>query len=186
MRVMPYDHTPEHLRQLREVCISQASERARTSEAYAAFTLLMYCDPYLEHGIAYMLVDDEDRACGYVLSSGSIDAWERAFAPYRARIEELGPEYARRVADEYGYYRSVADAYPAHLHIDIAEDATGHGHGRALMETLLARLREEGVAGVSFGVSESNERAIGFYRHMGFTELAEYDDGAGHTFAMRL
>ena len=66
MNVVPY--TPEHADELRAVCIASASERARTSETHAAFTLAMYCDPYLEHGVAYMLVDEAGVAHGYVLA----------------------------------------------------------------------------------------------------------------------
>jgi ribosomal protein S18 acetylase RimI-like enzyme len=54
------------------------------------------------------------------------------------------------------------------------------------MEALLQQMRADGIKGVSFGVNAANERAIGFYRHMGFQELVSYeeDDGAGITFCM--
>ena len=184
MDVVPY--TPEHAEELRRVCLEQASERARTDEAHGRFTLLMYCDAYLEHGIAYMLVDDRGVARGYVLAAPDARAWAHDFAPYRDQISGLGDGYAGRVDDELDFYLSVADDFPAHLHIDISEDFTGSGGGRMLMETLLARLRADGVAGVVFGVSAANERAVGFYEHMGFERLQEYDEGAGLTFCMRL
>ena len=183
MRVVPY--TPKHAKELRAVCLEQASERARTDEAYGKITLLMYCDAYLEHGIAYMLVDQNDIARGYVFAAEDARTWRRDFEPYRKRIAELGPEYERRVADELDFYQSVADEYPAHLHIDISQKYTGQGGGRMLMEALLARLREDGVAGVVFGVAAANERAVGFYRHMGFKKLSEYSEGAGLTFCLR-
>lgn len=184
MNVVPY--TPEHADELRAVCIASASERARTDERHAAFTLAMYCDPYLDHGVAYMLVDDEGVAHGYVLACEDWDRWAAENEAYRARIEALGPEYQRRYADEANFYDSVKDAYPAHLHIDIEEPYTGGGNGRRLMETLLTRLRADGVCGVVFGVAASNTRAVGFYRHMGFVQLSEFDDGGGYTFCMRL
>lgn len=191
MRIVPY--TSEHADELRTVCIGTASERARSDATHAAFTLLMYCDPYLEHGVAYMLLDNEDVARGYVLCAEDFDAWRSAFEPYRKQIEALGPEYAGRVADELAYYESVKDTYPAHLHIDILEPYTGGGNGRKLMDTLLDRLRSDGVAGVSFGVAASNARAIGFYEHMGFKRLIAYGEGegdnnepGGYTFGMRL
>ena len=55
-----------------------------------------------------------------------------------------------------------------------------------LIETLLARLRQDHVRGVVFGVAAANERAVGFYEHMGFERLQEFDDGAGLTFCMSL
>ena len=185
MRVVPY--TPDHADELRAVCIASASERARRDETHATFTLLMYCDPYLEHGVAYMLLDDEGVARGYVLACEDWRVWEGATAEYRARIEALGPEYRARYADEASFYASVADDYPAHLHIDIEEPYTGGGNGRALMEALIARLRADGVPGVVLGVAAANERAVGFYRHMGFSLLSAYgeDDESGYTFCLR-
>ena len=184
MNVVPF--SPEHTDELRAVCIASASERARTSETHAAFTLAMYCDPYLEHGVAYMLVDDAGVAHGYVLACEDWDRWAIDTVTYRERIEALGPEYQARYAAEATFYGSVKADFPAHLHIDIEEPYTGGGNGRRLMEALLARLRADGVRGVVFGVAASNERAVGFYRHMGFEQLSEYDDGGGYTFCMRL
>ena len=184
MKVVPY--TPEHADELRAVCLATASERARTSEVHAAFTLAMYCDPYLEHGIAYMLVDDAGVAHGYVLACEDWDQWAVDTATYREKIETLGGEYPQRYADEATFYDSVKGSFPAHLHIDIEEPYTGGGNGRALMETLLAHLRADGVRGVVFGVAAANTRAVGFYEHMGFTRLMEYGEGAGYTFCMQL
>lgn len=184
LRVEPF--TPEHRDELRAVCLAQASERARTSEVHRRFTLLMYCDAYLDQGVAYMLTDERGEAHGYVLAAEDAHAWRTTFEPYRLKIEGLGAEYARRVAEELDFYERVAPLYPAHLHIDIAEEYTGRGGGRLLIETLLARLAADGVPGVVFGVAAANERAVGFYRHMGFELLEAYADGAGLTFCMRL
>jgi GNAT superfamily N-acetyltransferase len=187
MNVVPY--SPAHADELRAVCIATASDRARTSETHRTFTLAMYCDPYLEHGVAYMLVDEAGAAHGYVLACEDWGQWAKDTVAYRRKIEALGPEYASRYADEAGFYEMVSDRYPAHLHIDIEEPYTGGGNGRALMETLLARLRADGVRGVVFGVAASNKRAVGFYRHMGFELLSSFgegDDTEGYTFCMNL
>lgn len=186
MRVVPF--RPVHADRLRAVCLERASEQARTDEAYGRFTLLMYCDAYLEHGVAYALLDDGDEPQGYVLAAEDIDSWAIAFEPYRQQIAELGPEFEERVADELGFYASVREDYPAHLHIDIAEACTGKGGGRLLTQALLDRLRADGVPGVVFGVAARNKRAIGFYKHMGFEELSHYGEGndGGLTFCMKL
>lgn len=186
MQVVPY--TPEHREELEAVCIASASERARTDATHAKFTLLMYCDPYLEHGVAYMLLDDEGVARGYVLACEDWGQWAQDTVAYHEQIEALGPEYRRRYADEAEFYASVAVRYPAHLHIDIEEPYTGGGNGRKLIETLLARLRADGVAGVVFGVAASNTRAVGFYQHMGFEQLSVFgeEEESGYTFCMQL
>jgi ribosomal protein S18 acetylase RimI-like enzyme len=70
----------------------------------------------------------------------------------------------------------IAD-YPAHLHIDLLPEAQGAGWGRRLIETLLAALRAQNVAGVHLGVDATNTGAIAFYRKMGFTVLREAEWG---------
>ena len=186
MDVVPY--TPAHADELRDICIATASERARTSQTHRAFTLAMYCDPYLEHGVAYMLADEAGVAHGYVLACEDWDRWATDTVAYREKIEALGSEYAARYADEATFYALVSDRYPAHLHIDIEEPYTGSGNGRRLMEALLARLRADGVRGVVFGVAASNTRAVGFYQHMGFELLSPFGEGdeGGYTICMQL
>ena len=51
------------------------------------------------------------------------------------------------------------------------------GLGRALVEQLLDDLRARRVAGVHLGVDTDNGNAIGFYRHLGFREVATEPGG---------
>jgi ribosomal protein S18 acetylase RimI-like enzyme len=69
----------------------------------------------------------------------------------------------------------VAD-YPAHLHIDLLSHVQAKGVGRMLMNRLFEELRSRGVPGVHLGVDPRNERAIGFYEHLGFTHLGDDED----------
>ncbi len=46
-----------------------------------------------------------------------------------------------------------------------------------------ATLRAQGSAGLHLLVADSNQAAMGFYRHLGFTELPGNDP---HIFVMRL
>ena len=71
---------------------------------------------------------------------------------------------------------ALLEKYPAHLHIDLLPRVHGQGLGRSLMERLFIRLREHDVRGVHLGVGASNTNAIEFYRHLGFTTLAEHPD----------
>jgi ribosomal protein S18 acetylase RimI-like enzyme len=67
--------------------------------------------------------------------------------------------------------RSITEEYPSHLHIDLLPPFQGGGWGRRLMETAMEALRADGSKGLHLGVSAKNERALGFYEHLGFTEL---------------
>ena len=63
------------------------------------------------------------------------------------------------------------DAYPAHLHIDLVERATGRGFGSALVTALLDALRAAGAPGVHLQMHEGNVRARRFYERLGFAPL---------------
>ena len=69
----------------------------------------------------------------------------------------------------------LAGDYPSHLHINLVPRLQGQGLGRRLMDTLICALREQGSAGVFFFVWPANQRAVGFYRHLGFTMISAED-----------
>ena len=77
----------------------------------------------------------------------------------------------------------LAEDFPSHLHINLVPRLQSRGLGRQLMYTLMRALREQGSVGVHFSVWPSNQRAIGFYRHLGFTMISA---GGSVVFAMDL
>ena len=105
MRVVPYN--PAHRDELRGVCLANAGDQ-RSDATHAQFTLLMYCDPYLGHGVAYMLVDDDGVAHGYVFACEDWFRWTQDTAAYRRQIEALGSTYRALYAAEATFYASVA------------------------------------------------------------------------------
>lgn len=62
----------------------------------------------------------------------------------------------------------LATEFPAHLHIDIMEQAQRKGNGRVLINTLLASLKSHGVKGVHLEMHRSNVGALAFYTKLGF------------------
>jgi ribosomal protein S18 acetylase RimI-like enzyme len=66
----------------------------------------------------------------------------------------------------------LAADYPSHLHINLVPRLQSQGLGRQLMTTLIRALREGGSPGVHFFVRPANQRAAGFYRHLGFTMIS--------------
>ena len=162
---------PEFKQAVEGICLATASERARTDPMHGAFTKLMYCDGYVDHGVCYLLMADEQTPVGYVECAPSFTEWETWMQPYFDQIRVLSAAYGNRVERETAMYRSFAEDYPAHLHIDILPGHTGSGNGTRLMTTLLDRLRTDRVPGVMLGVSSSNEGAIRFYQRNGFERI---------------
>jgi ribosomal protein S18 acetylase RimI-like enzyme len=148
----------------------------------------VYVGPYITQGTGTQLVVvDEDGAAGYLLSAddtASFEEWAEAewWPPLRARypIRDDGSRDAELIRLIHEPPRTPADLvaeYPAHLHIDLQERARGTGLGRALIERLLAAMREREVAGVHLGVDADNANAIGFYEHLGFREVDQEPGG---------
>jgi ribosomal protein S18 acetylase RimI-like enzyme len=66
----------------------------------------------------------------------------------------------------------LAEDYPSHLHINLAPRLQSQGLGRRLINTLIGALRDQGSVGLHFFVSPANQRAAGFYQHLGFTLIS--------------
>jgi ribosomal protein S18 acetylase RimI-like enzyme len=62
--------------------------------------------------------------------------------------------------------------YPAHLHINVAEERRGRGLGRRLITACLEQLRAAGRPGVHLHTTTLNQPALRLYRSLGF-ELLE-------------
>ncbi|GHF33555.1 ribosomal protein S18 acetylase RimI-like enzyme [Deinococcus metalli] len=184
------------------ICLETGDSGEDATGLYADPLILghVYAGPYLSHAPDYAFVlEDEQGVGGYVIGAPDSRAFEatlerewwpalRAQYPDPAgipraertpdqRIMAIIHDRTRRIGD-------VADAYPAHLHIDLLPRMQGGGNGRALMERLFAALRDAGVPGVHLGVGERNVRAQGFYRHLGFRELER--QGGGITLGLTL
>jgi ribosomal protein S18 acetylase RimI-like enzyme len=147
-----------------------------------------------EHG--FVVADDDDQAIGYILGardSRALEArLEREWWPGLRRrypLESTRAAVGDRVAVHLIHHPFLTDdaivaEYPSHLHIDLLPAAQGQGHGRRLVERLATSLHDAGSRGVHLGVSQRNDRAVSFYRHLGFDELVA--DEHHHLFGMRL
>ncbi|MBF9072216.1 GNAT family N-acetyltransferase [Streptacidiphilus fuscans] len=179
---------------LYEICVRTGDNGADASSLYPDPRILpdIFVGPYLalEPELAFVVADAADaadaadgadgeggdRALGYIL--GTADT-RRFVARYR---DEWLPKVVDRYPDDGGrgselrrpevMLSPIADAYPAHLHIDLMPQAQGRGFGRRLMDTYLAALRERGVDAVHLAMGAANVSARAFYDRLGFSELA--------------
>lgn len=178
---------PADLPAIYEICLKTADAGVDASALYSDPQMpgTIWAAPYavLEPEFAFVLGDGDRPALGYVLAVPDTAAFDR-------RLEaEWWPEARRRFAGfvprnetEVGALERILtpesragellEQYPAHLHINLLPEAQGGGWGRRLIETELDALRQAGVKGVHLGVSPTNERAKGFYRALGFTDVS--------------
>jgi ribosomal protein S18 acetylase RimI-like enzyme len=188
--VRPYH--PDDLDALYRVCLETGDAGRDATALHEDPTLLghIYAAPYalFEPTLAFVLEDDEG-VCGYVLGALDTTAFdallEQEWWPALRSRYPLPPAggsadtpdgfLVQMIHARHPRHPEVVASYPSHLHIDLVARCQGQGGGRRLMATLLDALRAAGSPGVHLGVSTRNERAVGFYRHLGFEELTADD-----------
>ena len=184
--IRPYH--PTDLIHLYRICLETGDNGEDATPLYQDPDLLghFYAAPYavLEPDLCFMLTHN-GRPCGYVLGARDSATFGRRceaewFPPLRQSYPFPDPndqsadaQAIRWIYEGHGLENEFPD-YPAHLHIDILPIGQSGGWGRKLMETFWARLKEVGETAVHLGVSRQNERAVGFYHHIGFHNISEY------------
>jgi ribosomal protein S18 acetylase RimI-like enzyme len=122
---------------------------------------------------------------GYIVCTPDTHAFENWFStqywPSRARRFEGAAgateqevkmlRYAAHIGRRNEEVKEYTERYPAHLHINLLPSVQGQGLGRRMIETLLDKLKREGIRGVYLGASAENHAACAFYAHIGFREI---------------
>jgi GNAT superfamily N-acetyltransferase len=182
-------YRPGDLDDLYRICLQTGNHGADATALFRDPDLLghVYAAPYglFEPSLAFV-VEDQAGVGGYCLAALDSRAFEQRmeaewWPPLRLRYAE--PDVADRerwTRDEQMAYlihhpRRTDDklmaGFPSHLHIDLLPRFQGSGTGRRLIDMQLGALRDRGSRGVHLHVNAENRRALGFYHHLGFTEL---------------
>lgn len=80
---------------------------------------------------------------------------------------------------DIAYFHDLGDLtarFPAHLHINLAEQARSQGIGAALIERFCADARQAGACGVHV-VTSAQSRNVTFYNRCGFNEVRRFRSG---------
>lgn len=183
----------DDLERLYEICLRTADAGADATALHTdpALPGHVWAAPYLLHepAHAFVVVDADDRAGGYVLAvrdSRRFEAvlerewWPELRARYALGVAGRSPADEATVAlihDPPTALDEIVGRYPSHLHIDLLPAFQGRGNGRRLIRAVQDSLVDAGSPGVHLGVSARNERATAFYRAVGFTELGSSRHG---------
>lgn len=149
----------------------------------------VFAAPYglFEPSLAFV-AEDEAGVGGYIVAALDSRAFEKRLEAswwpalrdrYPAPPSELPPDQWTPDQRAAGLIHvpltvpdELAENYPSHLHINLVPRLQSQGLGRRLMNTVIRALQEQGSVGVHFFVWPSNQRAVGFYRHLGFAVIS--------------
>lgn len=193
---------PDDVDDLYRICLQTADSGQDATDLFQDPRLPgdVYVAPYLtfEPSLAFV-AEDAAGVGGYIVGALDSQVFDRRLAQdwrpgLRARYPEapqdqasgvsMAERYARHdIHHPFGAPPEVVERFPSHLHVNLVPRMQGRGTGRRLVMTLISSLRDHGSPGVHLLVGHSNQRAIGFYRHTGFTELTAT---GVHIFAMGL
>ncbi|MFS4103404.1 GNAT family N-acetyltransferase [Streptomyces sp. PD-S100-1] len=188
--IRPYRPTDRDA--LFDICVRTGDNGGDSRHLYPDPELLphIFAAPYaeLEPELAFV-VDDGERAVGYVLGTADTPAFVRRFRDewlpaladrYPAPAGEPGTPTEVMLHllhhPERMLVPEIAD-HPAHLHIDLLPSHQREGYGRELMDTFLAALDARGVRRVHLGMVTANTGARAFYDRLGFSVLPVKDPG---------
>jgi ribosomal protein S18 acetylase RimI-like enzyme len=149
----------------------------------------VYVGPYVvgPHTRSVVVVDEQGVA-GYLLcalDTVAFEAWRDEHwwpglrADYPRTLAGRSPadqEVVELIHAPPVASASVAQEYPAHLHIDLLPRLQGKGIGGRLIGDLIDELAERGIPGLHLDVGSDNTGAIAFYRRLGFVDLEEGPD----------
>jgi len=186
--IRPY--RPGDLDALYQICLLTGDDGQDATSLFADPMLLghFFAAPYglFAPSLAFVL-EDAQGVGGYILGALDTRAFEEQLeSNWWPRLRTRYPDPAAGVPAEqwtpdqhmahmihhpWRIPDELAARYPSHLHIDVLPRLQAGGYGRQMTNTLTAALRDRGSRGVHLHVPRGNQRAAGFYRHLGFTEL---------------
>ena len=199
-RIRPY--RPGDLDELYRICLLTGDAGQDASSIYRDPRLLghIFAAPYavLEPALSFV-AEDAAGVGGYIVGALDSQAFEQRLESdwwpgLRDRYPDppAGLPAAERTPDQQMAHvihhpwhtpDDLAARYPSHLHINLEPRLQASGYGSQLTSTLLTALRDRGSRGVHLYVLPANQRAAGFYLHMGFTKLSA---GSGGLYGMDL
>jgi GNAT superfamily N-acetyltransferase len=146
----------------------------------------IYSAPYALFSPETALVaEDEDGVGGYVVGALNTRAFEERlerdwWPALRERYPAPSGEPATWDADQRRSFMIhhprrtpdlIVNAFPSHLHMNIAPRMQGRGVGSALLRLWLSSARLMGAKGVHLGTNGANHRAMRFWEARGFARL---------------
>ena len=93
MKVVTFEE--KYRKDVQAICLEQSTSRYK-EDKFKQRTLALYCDPYLENELAYVLLDDLDYVIGYILCAIDPYHFQKTMEPYLKKLKELDESFLER------------------------------------------------------------------------------------------
>jgi ribosomal protein S18 acetylase RimI-like enzyme len=191
-RIRPYQ--PDDLDELYRICLRTADNGQDGTSLFRDPRLPghVYAAPYalFEPSLAFV-AQDAGGVGGYIVAALDSQAFEQRlerdwWPALRASHPEPSQDLAKGLSQQeqfalhwihhpLGTPDELARGFPSHLHINLVPRLQGQGIGGQLIATVISALHDQGSHGLHLHVRPANQRAAGFYRHVGFAEFPADD-----------
>lgn len=133
------------------------------------------CDYYIDHEPqhCFVMTDEFDKPAGYAVCSVDRQSFSDLYPTYLAIVKEEDKKQFRKELRLQKKLLAVPKQYSAHLHISILPSFRGKGGAKALVEALVAHLKEINVSGV-YTVADTPS-AVAFCERVGFQRILHID-----------
>lgn len=145
------------LRRIKAIFFQASGREDFTSEADRQAFCYRWLGVYLEHypDFSFIAVDRSGEISGYLAGTPN----SRSLRTFLDKARDLDA------------FASYWDGYPAHLHVNVDENARGRGIGGELVGAFLTRCRTVGILGAHV-ISAKGARNLSFYERCGFCGVA--------------
>ncbi len=164
----------DDIKDVEYVCRMTAGELSIKDEKVGNRMAKMFSTYYARecYDSCFVLVDDADKAVGYVLCEPDYRRFSKVFRNVDVpEIYKLDKKSGRRCWFFPVPYTFYSCKYPAHLHIDLLPEYQNGGYGSKMIQMLLEDLKSKNVKGVMLIAGIWNHGAIRFYKRNGFKTI---------------
>jgi ribosomal protein S18 acetylase RimI-like enzyme len=151
--VVPFESS--HLTDVREIFFESSTRKEFQSDEEKEAFFYKYVGYYLEHYPDFCFVARDKEVLGYIV--GATDSSQKKLHELQPHLEVFNKHFS---------------FYPAHLHINCHVRSRGQGVGAKLVQHLVTKLIQDGVAGVHI-ITSVDARNQSFYEREGFTFRTE-------------
>lgn len=170
------NYEPKDYDNVHNICKETAFDSYKKDPVKLETVPIMFLDYFIDYEPEYLFVavDEEDRAVGYIECATEYRSFVKTMKKeYYPRLKKIDPKQIR-FFNQFLFALWFIRKDACHLHIDLTASAQHQGLGTKLMNTLIAKLKDDGFHSLSICANSRKSDGYPFYIKYGFKEIFDY------------